>query len=70
MILNGPDGWAELWGLNGNNPQERKRRHEVEEGFIIWAGSSGKRSVDQSRLRMVSSFSPRVIGSSWIGKEI
>jgi len=35
VILNSPDGWAKVWGLNGNNPQERKMRQEVEEGFII-----------------------------------
>ena len=35
VILNSPDGWAKIWGLNGNNPQERKRRQEVGEGFII-----------------------------------
>ena len=44
-ILNGLDGWVISWVLNGNNPQERKRRQKGGRGVHYLGWISGEEII-------------------------
>ena len=50
VTLNGPDGWARGWIMNGQNVPVRLRRQQGGGGVMIWAGIIGDQLIGPFRV--------------------
>ena len=48
--LDGPDGWAKGWVINGDQAPVRRRRQQGGEGVMIWAGIIGGELIGPVRV--------------------
>ena len=48
--LDGPDGWAKGWVINGDQAPVRRRRQQGGGGVMIWAGIIGDELIGPVRV--------------------